>query len=93
MSNNILTLIVLGGYGIVAVIVILVWIFVSPEDELCDICGVGLLWPLALLSLIAFGLFKPLEMLQNKLLERRVKKKYYDEYEYRSENEDWYGEN
>lgn len=92
MSNNIPALIVFGGYGIVAVIVMLVWIFVCPEDDLCDICCYGLLWPFALLLLIMFVPFKLLEMLQNKLLERRVKKKYYNEDEYRSENEDWYSE-
>lgn len=57
-----------------------------------EICGCGLLWPFALLLLIVFVPFKLLEMLQNKLLERRSKKKYYDEDEYRSENEDWYSE-
>lgn len=92
MSNNITALIVFGGYGIVAVIVILVWIFVCPEDDLCDICVYGLIWPFALLLLIVFVPFKLLEILQNKLLERRAKKKYYDEDEYRSENEDWYSE-
>lgn len=90
MSDNILALIILGGYGIIAVIVMLVWIFISPEDDLCDICGCGLLWPFALLSIIVFVPFKLLEILQNKLLERMSKKKYYDEDEYRYENEDWY---
>lgn len=92
MSNNIPALIVFGGYGTVAVIVILVWIFINPEDDLEDICLYGLIWPFALLSLIVFVPFKLLEILQNKLLERRAKKKYYDEDEYRSENEDWYSE-
>lgn len=92
MNTNLLALYTLGGYIIIAVIVILVWIFINPEDDLCDICGCGLLWPFALLLLIVFVPFKLLEMLQNKLLERRVKKKYYDEDEYRNENEDWYSE-
>lgn len=90
MSDNILALILLGGYAIVALIIILVWIFVKPEDDLEDICLIGLLWPFALILIVTFGPFKLLEMLQNKLLERRSKKKYYDEDEYRSENEDWY---
>lgn len=90
MNMNLLMLYILGGYIIIAVIVIIVWIFVNPEDDLCDICGCGLLWPAALLLLIVFVPFKLLEMLQNKLLERRAKKKYYNEDEYRSENEDWY---
>lgn len=92
MSDNIMALIVFGVYGVVAVIIILVWIFINPEDDLCNILSEGLLWPLALLLLIAFIPFKLLEMLQNKLLERRSKKKYYDEDEYRNENEDWYDE-
>lgn len=77
MSDTIIALIILGGYIIVALIVILVWIFINPEDDLCDICGFGLLWPFALLLLIVFAPFKLLEILQNKLLERRAKKKYY----------------
>lgn len=50
------------------------------------------MWPIALLLIVVFGPFKLLEILQNKLRERRYKKKYYDEDEYRSENEDWYSE-
>ena len=92
MSDNILALIILGGYIIIALIVILVWIFVNPEYDLCDICSCGLLWPFVLLLLIVFVPFKLLEMLQNKLLERRAKKKYYDEDEYRYKNEDCYSE-
>lgn len=92
MSYNIIGLIVLGVYGIIAFIVILVLIFISPEDDLCNICCCGLCWPFALLLIIVFVPFKLLEILQNKLCERRSKKKYYDEDEYRSENEDWYSE-
>lgn len=92
MSDNILALILLGGYAIVAISIMLIWIFVDPTVDLCDICGVGIAWPFALLLLIVFLPFKLLEMLQNKLLERRAKKKYYNEDEYRSENEDWYSE-
>lgn len=92
MNTNLLALCILGGYIIIAVIIIIVWIFVNPEDDLCDIYVYGFLWPVCLLSLVAFGPFKLLEMLQNKLLERRAKKKYYNEDDYRSENEDWYSE-
>lgn len=92
MSNINPDLIGFGIWAIIALIVIIVWIFVNPEDDLCDILGVGLLWPLALVLIVFFLPFKLLEMLQNKLLERRAKKKYYDEDEYRSENEDWYSE-
>lgn len=91
--NNINTgVLVFGIWAIIALIVIIVWIFINPEDDLCDICGVGLLWPFTVVVLAFFIPFKLLEMLQNKLLERRAKKKYCDEDEYRSENEDWYSE-
>ena len=92
MNTNLLALYTLGGYIIIAAIVILVWIFIDPTEDLCEICGIGLLWPLALILLVSFLPFKLLEILQSKLLERRSKKKYYDEDEYRSENEDWYSE-
>lgn len=92
MSDDVIGLLVLGVYTIIACLVIIIWIFIDPTEDLCDICGVGLLWPFALLLLILFLPFKLLEMLQNKLLERRSKKKYYDEDEYRNENEDWYSE-
>lgn len=76
----------------IAISIILIWIFIDPMGDLWDICVIGLIWPLALLLLAAFSPFKLLEMLQNKLLERRAKKKYYNEDDYRSENEDWYSE-
>lgn len=92
MSESTKLLLIFGIWGIIAIITILVWIFINPEDNLEDICIYGLLWPFCILLLMVFVPFKLLEMLQNKLLERRAKKKYYDEDEYRSENEDWYSE-
>ena len=92
MSDNTLTLLIFGIWGVIAVITILVWIFINPKEDLCYICGVGLLWPFALVLFVIFIPYKLLEIIQNKLLERRIKKKYYDEDEYRYENEDWYGE-
>ena len=92
MSETTIGILIFSIWSIIAAITIIVWIFVNPEDNLEDICLCGLLWPFALLLLIVFVPFKLLEMLQNKLLERRSKKKYYDEDEYRSENEDWYSE-
>lgn len=92
MSDVNLGLLVFGIWAAIALIVIIVWVCINPEDDLCDICGCGLLWPLALVILVIFIPFKLLEMLQNKLRERRSKKKYYDEDEHRSENEDWYDE-
>lgn len=92
MSDINTGILVFGIWAIIAIIVIIVWIFINPEDDLLDIIGVGLLWPFAAVLFAFFIPFKLLEMLQNKLLERRAKKKYYDEDEYRSENEDWYSE-
>lgn len=92
MSDNAIALLVFGIYAIIACLVIIVWIFVKPEDDLEYICVYGLLWAFALILIVVFIPFKLLEILQNKLLERRSKKKYYDEDEYRSENEDWYSE-
>lgn len=92
MNTNLLVLCVFGGYAILVILIILIWIFIDPTEDLCDVCGVGLLWPFALLLLIVFLPFKLLEILQNKLLERRSEKKYYDEDEYQNENEDWYSE-
>lgn len=92
MSDTNIGILVFGIYGIITGITILVWIFVKPEDDLEDIYLFGLLWPFVLLLLAAFLQFKLLEILQNKILEQRSKKKYYDEDEYRSENEDWYSE-
>ncbi len=92
MSDANMAILIFGIYGIIAGITIITWIFVKPEDDLEDICLFGLLWPFALLLIVIFCPFKLLEMLQNKLLERRAKKKYFDEDEYRYENEDWYSE-
>lgn len=90
MSDTNIGILIFAIWVIICAITIIVWIFVKPEDDLEDICLFGLLWPLVLLLLAAFLPFKLLEILQNKLLERRSKKKYYDEDEYRYENEDWY---
>ena len=92
MSDINMTILVLCIYGIIGIITILIWIFASPEDDLCDICLFGLFWPLALLLLIIFTPFKLLEILQNKVIEHRSKKKYYDTDGYRYEDEDWYSE-
>lgn len=92
MDKSTELLLIFGIWGAIAIITILVWIFINPEDDLADICIYGLFWPFCILSLMVLVPFKLLEMLQNKVLERRAKKKYYDEDEYRSENEDWYSE-
>lgn len=73
-----------GIWAIIAVIIMIVWIFVKPDDDLCNICGIGLAWPLEAVLLALFIPYKLLEILQKKILERRAKKKYYDE------DEDWY---
>lgn len=92
MSDTTTGILVFAIWSIIAIITILVWIFVKPDDDLEDICLFGLLWPFVLLLLIVFVPFKLLEIFQNKLLKRKAKKKYYDEDEYRYENEDWYSE-
>jgi hypothetical protein len=92
MNENMIPILIFGIYSIIVLITILIWIFIDPTEDLEDICLIGLMWPIALLLIVVFGPFKLLEILQNKLLERRAKKKYYDEDEYRSENEDWYSE-
>lgn len=81
MSDTDIGILVFGIYGIICAITMIFAIFV--ESGCFGSCSV-------LLSF--FMSFKLLEMLQNKLLERRAKKKYYDEDEYRNENEDWYSE-
>ena len=92
MSYINLGVLVFGIWAVIALIIIIVWIFVKPEDDLFDICSCGFFWPFVAVLFAFFIPFKLLEMFQNKLLERRAKKKYYDEDEYRSENEDWYSE-
>jgi len=92
MNENMIPIFIFGIYSIIVLITILIWIFIDPTEDLFDICAVGIAWPFALLLIVIFVPFKLLEIFQNKLLERRAKKKYYDEDEYRSENEDWYSE-
>lgn len=80
---------------IVGIIVVdLVWIFVSPYDnlDLLDIHCLATIWPICLILMILFLPFKALEGIQNSRRIAISKKKYYDEDEYRSENEDWYSE-
>lgn len=84
MSETTIGILIFSIWSIIAAITIIVWIFVKPEDDLEDICIFGLLWPFALLLIVIFAPFKLLEILQNKLLERRAKKKYYNE------DENWY---
>ena len=92
MSDNILGLIIVGGYFIVTLIIILVWIFVNPYDDLYDICGYGLVWPACLILIILFLPYKCLENMQYSRRIAKSRKKYYDEDEYKYENEDWYSE-
>jgi hypothetical protein len=92
MNENMIPILIFGIYSIIVLITILIWIFIDPTEDLEYICFIGLMWPIALLLIVVFCPFKLFEMLQNKILERRAKKKYYDEDEYRSENEDWYSE-
>ena len=92
MNDTILSLIIIGGYATIALVIILVWIFVNPDDDLYDICGYGLVWPICLILIILFLPYKCLEMIQNSRRVTKSRKKYYDEDEYRYENEDWYSE-
>lgn len=96
MNENMIPILIFGIWGVIAAVVVLIWIFIKPEDDLCDMCGLGLAWPIVLVLLVILIIliipYKLFEPIQKKILERMAKNKYYNEDEYRSENEDWYSE-
>lgn len=85
MSKDEIGILVLAIYLAMIFVVAIVWVLISPEDDLGDIVACSLFWPIVVIILAIFLPFKGLELLQKHRLEHIAKKKFHDEHGYDEE--------
>lgn len=85
MSKDEISILVLAIYLAMIFVVAIVWMLISPEDDLGDIVACSLFWPIVVISLALFFPFKVLILLQKQRLEHIAKKKFRDEHGYDEE--------
>lgn len=85
MSKDEISILALAIYVAMIFVVAIVWILISPEDDLGDIVACSLFWPILPLVVICLALFKVLILLQKQRLEHIAKKKFHDEHGYDEE--------